>query len=184
MKRALPLKATRNLNAPKVGKKAHRLVGPSTDVVNMSSDAELIPEGGRHRGPDRRAKQTPRFSRFTFFGGRRQGFRREGESVEGYVDLYPTKLLWLLIWIAMMNFLDSFFTLVHLQAGGIELNPLAAILLETGRIGFVLWKAVLIGGAILVLCIHKNYVIAKAGLILAAVAYTILVGYHLMLFTV
>ena len=80
--------------------------------------------------------------------------------------------------------LDSFFTLVHLQAGGIELNPLAAILLETGRIGFVLWKAVLIGGAILVLCIHKNYVIAKAGLILAAVAYTILVGYHLMLFTV
>ena len=46
MKRALPLKATRNLNAPKVGKKAHRLVGPSADVVNMSSDAQLIPEGG------------------------------------------------------------------------------------------------------------------------------------------
>ncbi len=155
----------------------------SSDPDYLSTQGQEAPSG-KHRGPDRRARQTPRFSRYTFSGGRRQSFRRDGEGVEAYVDLYPTKLLWLLVWIAVMNLLDSFFTLVHLQAGGIELNPFAAMLLETGRVGFVLWKAVLIGGAILVLCIHKNYVVAKAGLVLAAAAYTILVGYHLTLFTV
>jgi hypothetical protein len=48
----------------------------------------------------------------------------------------------------------------------------------------VLWKAALIGGAIIVLCIHKNFVVAKAGLLLAAAAYTALVAYHLTLFSV
>ncbi|MDG1498429.1 MAG: DUF5658 family protein [Planctomycetota bacterium] len=136
------------------------------------------------RGPDRRSRSTPRISRYTFSGGRRGTFRRGGEGAEAYVDVYPTRLLWLLMWIAVMNLLDSFFTLVHLQAGGIELNPFAAILLETGRVGFVVWKAVLIGGAILVLCIHKNFVIAKTGLFFAAAAYTLLVLYHLSLFRV
>ncbi|MFT4709225.1 MAG: hypothetical protein ACJAZ8_001485 [Planctomycetota bacterium] len=152
----------------------------------MSPDFDVQPAGDvpPQRGPDRRAGTTPRFSKYTFTGGRRGNFRRGGEGVEAFVDVYPTRLLVLLIWIAVMNLLDSFFTLVHLQAGGIELNPFAAILLETGRVGFVVWKAVLIGGAILVLCIHKNFVIAKAGLFLAASAYTLLVLYHLSLFRV
>ncbi len=152
----------------------------------MSPDIESQPTGAvpPQRGPDRRSRSTPRISRYTFSGGRRGTFRRGGEGAEAYVDVYPTRLLWLLMWIAVMNLLDSFFTLVHLQAGGIELNPFAAILLETGRVGFVVWKAVLIGGAILVLCIHKNFVIAKTGLFFAAAAYTLLVLYHLSLFRV
>ena len=95
----------------------------------MSSDFETQPPGDAtpQRGPDRRSRNTPRFSKYTFSGGRRGKFRRGGEGVEAYVDVYPTRLLWLLIWIAVMNLLDSFFTLVHLQAGGIELNPFAAI---------------------------------------------------------
>lgn len=134
------------------------------------------------RGPDRRSRPTPRFSRFSFFGGRRQRARRDGEGVDSYVDIYPTGLLVLLAWIAVMNLLDSFFTLVHLQAGGIELNPFAAMLLGTGRVGFVLWKSALIGGAILVLCLHKNFLLARLGLLLAAASYTALVVYHLTLF--
>ena len=130
----------------------------------------------------RRARPTPRLSRYTFLGGRRKAFRRDGEAIDAFVDRYPNGLLLLLGWIALMNLADSFFTLVHLQAGGIELNPFAAMLLETGRTGFVLWKAVLIGGAVLVLCLHKNFVLARLGLGLAATAYTLLVVYHLTLF--
>lgn len=138
--------------------------------------------GGERRGPDRRKRPTPRLSRYTFIGGRRKAFRRSGEAVDAYVDRYPYMLLLLLAWIAVMNLLDSFFTLVHLQAGGIELNPFAAMLLTTGRLGFVMWKAVLIGAAVLVLCLHKNFALARMGLGLAAAAYTALVVYHLTLF--
>ncbi|MDF1798939.1 MAG: DUF5658 family protein [Planctomycetota bacterium] len=144
--------------------------------------AAEISYGGDRRGPDRRARPTPRLSRFTFWGGQRRDFRRSEEGVDAFVDRYPNWMLGLLAWIALMNLADSFFTLVHLQAGGIELNPFAAMLLETGRLGFVLWKAVLIGGAVLVLCMHKNFALARVGLGLAAAAYTALVIYHLTLF--
>ena len=148
----------------------------------MKDRMDTAPAQFPGRGPDRRSRRTPRFSRYTFFGGRRKRARRDGEGVDSYVDLYPTWLLLLLGWTAVMNLLDSFFTLVHLQAGGIELNPFAAMLLGTGRVGFVLWKAVLIGGAILVLCLHKNFMLARLGLLLAAASYTVLVVYHLTLF--
>lgn len=143
---------------------------------------EATEPGTTRRGPDRRKRPTPRFSRYTFFGGRRKEARREGERTDSFVDLYPNALLFLFAWIAMMNLLDSFFTLVHLQAGGIELNPFAALLLETGRVGFVVWKSILIGAAVLVLCLHKNFVLARLGILIAAASYTALVVYHLSLF--
>jgi len=148
----------------------------------MKSRMEVAENQRPQRGPDRRKRATPRFSKYTFFGGKRKRPRRDDERADSFVDLYPNLLLFLLAWIAMMNLLDSFFTLVHLQAGGIELNPFAAILLETGRVGFVIWKSVLIGAAILVLCLHKNFVLARLGIVIAAVSYTALIVYHLSLF--
>ena len=149
-----------------------------------SQEPPESPEGPPlpHRGPDRRRNRTPRFSRYTFWGGRRRTARRAGEGVDAFVDRYPNWLLVTLVWIAGMNILDSFFTLVHLQAGGIELNPFAAMLLGTGRVGFVVWKAVLIGAAILVLCLHKNFFLARVGILIAGASYTALVAYHLSLF--
>jgi len=134
------------------------------------------------RGPDRRSRPTPRFSRYTLWGGRRRNARREGEGVDAFVDRYPNWLLALLIWVAAMNISDTFFTLVHLQNGGIELNPVAQLMLNTGREGFVLIKSVLIGTAILVLCLHKNFVLARIGIVVAAASYTALNVYHLSLF--
>jgi hypothetical protein len=46
----------------------------------------------------------------------------------------------------------------------------------------VLSKSLLIGLALLVLCVHKNFFLARAGLWTAAGTYTALVGYHLTLF--
>jgi len=83
-----------------------------------------------------------------------------------------------------MNVGDSFFTLVHLQAGGIELNPIAERLLQTGRLGFVLWKSLLIGVALFVLALHKNFRLARIGIWVAAASYTLLVSYHLVLFRI
>ena len=80
-----------------------------------------------------------------------------------------------------MNVGDSFFTLLHLQAGGIELNPIAAMMLRAGRLGFVLAKSLLIALPVAVLCVHKNFAMARSGLWIAALTYTALLGYHLYL---
>jgi hypothetical protein len=134
-----------------------------------------------YRGPDRRNRPTPRFSRFTLFGGRRRRGRRNGDDRNTYVDQYSFRMWGLLVWIAAMNVGDSFFTLLHLQGGGIELNPVAALMLETGRTGFVALKSFLITLPLVVLCLHKNFALARLGLWIAAGTYTALLSYHIML---
>ena len=135
-----------------------------------------------YRGEDRRQRPTPRFSRHSFFGGRRKTIRRQGEREGAFVDLYSTRLFVIVMWVALMNVADSFFTLIHLQHGGSEANPIAQVLLLTGRVSFVFWKSSLIAAALLVLCIHKNFSVARYGLWTAALCYTLLLGYHLSLF--
>ncbi len=138
----------------------------------------------RGRGPDRRRRPTRRFSRYTLFGGRRKNIRRGEEREGSFVDLHGLKLWCLVLWVVLMNLGDSFFTLLHLQAGGIELNPVARALLGTGRGSFVFTKSFLIGLALVVLVIHKNFFLARIGLWTAAGTYTLLVAYHLLLFRV
>lgn len=115
-------------------------------------------------------------------GGRRRSVQRVEEREGAFVDLYSPWVLFWVTWVALMNIGDSFFTLVHLQAGGVEVNPIAAAMLRTGRIGFVLIKVALIGAALLVLTLHKNFQLARWGLWVSTAAYTTLVVYHLTLF--
>jgi len=133
------------------------------------------------RGADRRARATPRLSRYSFFGGRRRGGRRSGEEAHSFVDQYGLEMWGLLAWVALMNACDSFFTLLHLQEGAIELNPVAAWMLTAGRVGFVALKSILITLPLVVLCLHKNFPLARLGLWLAASVYTALVAYHIWL---
>lgn len=146
------------------------------------STTTLVPGAAVRRGPDRRSAPTPRFSRHTFLGGRRRGVRRGSESEGTYVDLYSLRLVLMVGWVAFMNMGDSYFTIVHLQSGGIELNPVAGYLLTTGRVGFVLAKGVMISVALLVLLLHKNFWLARIGLWVATGSYTLLNVYHLSLF--
>jgi len=159
------------------------------------SDAEQAPTPGllddasttptsrskSYRGPDRRERPTPRFSRFTLFGGRRRRGRRDGENENSFVDQYSPRLLAVMLWIGLMNIGDSFFTLHHIQAGAIELNPVAAWMLTTGRTGFVLLKASVIMIPLVVLTLHKNFSLARVGIWTAAGAYTVLFAYHIAL---
>jgi hypothetical protein len=152
----------------------------TTDATETAEAPVEVP-AVRYRGPDRRKRPTPRFSRFTLWGGRRKKARRAGEVEGSFVDQYSLRLVLLLGWIAVMNSADSFFTLVHIQNGGVELNPVAGSMLSLGRIGFVVTKGVLITIPLIVLCQHKNFSIARAGLWVAGGAYTLLLAYHLSL---
>jgi hypothetical protein len=146
-------------------------------------ESPLLPQPAlvAHRGSDRRSRPTPRFSRYTFLGGRRRSGRRQGESEGSFVDQYSPRLWLLLVWVALLNAGDSFFTLLHLQDGGIELNPVAELMLQTGRAGFVAWKSFLITVPLAVLCLHKNFPLARVGLWVAAGTYSALLAYHLYL---
>ena len=136
----------------------------------------------RRQRADRRRNPTPRLSRYSLHGGRRRSVQRVEEREGAFVDLYSPWVLFWVTWVALMNIGDSFFTLVHLQAGGVEVNPVAAAMLRTGRFGFVFIKAALIGAALLVLTLHKNFQLARWGLWVSTAAYTALVIYHLTLF--
>lgn len=140
------------------------------------------PEEVPRRGPDRRTQPTPRLSRYALLGGRRGSVRRADEREGSFVDRYGFGVVLAIGWTALMNAGDSVFTLVHLQSGGIELNPVADSLLQTGRLGFVASKALLMTAALLVLAVHKNFSLARVGLWIAAGSYTLLNLYHLSLF--
>ena len=166
------------LAKPDSTSKAHLVDGAGVPMTTTS----LVPGAATRRGPDRRSAPTPRFSRYTFLGGRRHGVRRDSEREGTFVDLYSLHVVLAVTWVALMNMGDSYFTMVHLQSGGIELNPVAGYLLTTGRVGFVLAKAAMISVALVVLLLHKNFWLARVGMWVAAGAYTLLNVYHLSLF--
>jgi len=146
-----------------------------TNASNSHGDSE------RRGQMDRRSASTPRLSRYSLIGGRRRDIRRDVEREGTFVDLYDWPLLGVLAWITIANMADSFFTLHHLQAGGVELNPIAEELLRTGHLGFVSIKCGLISVALLVLLMHKNFAAARLGIWVAGIAYTLLFAYHLVL---
>jgi len=154
----------------------------SSERVSPPPEPKPVPTAFVYRGPDRRRAPTPRFSRYTLWGGRRRKPRRDDEREGSFVDVYGGRVFLLVLWVALMNVGDSFFTLVHLQAGGVELNPVARMLLTTGRWNFVFTKSILIALALIVLAVHKNFHLARIGLWTAAGTYTCLVAYHLLLF--
>lgn len=139
------------------------------------------PEDRRAPVIERRKRPTPRFSRYSLWGGRRRKLRRTGEGDGTFVDQYSNRVWGLVAWVALMNSADSFFTLLHLQDGGIEVNPFAAWMLTAGRTGFVVIKSVLITVPLIVLCLHKNFPLARVGLMIAAGTYTLLCAYHIWL---
>ena len=86
----------------------------------------MVPESDPHtdrRNTDRRERPTPRLSRYSFFGGRRRGPRRAHEVQGAFVDLYEPRLLLLVLWTALLNLFDTFFTIVHLQQAGSSSTP-------------------------------------------------------------
>lgn len=154
------------------------------DAAGTPAPSPLRPlqgEGAQVRGPDRRREPTPRISRFSFRGGRRQAARRASEGVNAFVDRYDLSIWGLLLWVALMNAADCFFTLLHLQNGAVEVNPFAVWMLSTGRLGFVVLKSLLITLPLVVLCLHKNFPLARIGLGIAAGTYTLLCAYHVWL---
>jgi len=130
---------------------------------------------------DRRIKPTPILSRYTL-SGRRHYFRRsEDQHRGGYVDRYGQMLLVCLLLIAGLNILDAFFTILILENGGVEVNPLVRWAIDSfGHHAWSLKFVVVSCGAIL-LCLHSHFRMAKVSILFIAALFSGVVVYQLLL---
>ncbi len=131
----------------------------------------------RRAGNDRRARPTP-FTAIFRWQGRRHTFRRQGEGANQHVDRPSRRTSALVVCIVTLSLLDAFFTLLHLEQGGKEINPLMALFLGLGVPMFLIAKTTLTDLGVIFLAIHENFRLGQRALNVAAVVYSILLSYH------
>ena len=134
----------------------------------------------RHR-LDRRRRPTTFCSTLTR-RGRRSGFRRAGEARKQYVDSVSRPVAFLVLGVLVMNAVDGACTLVHLENGAAELNPLMALLLLQGVFVFLVVKGLMTIFGVLILAAHRNFRFSLPCLRLIACGYAVMMLYHGILF--
>ncbi len=129
---------------------------------------------------DRRRHPTHGLSRF-ILRGRRGSFRRgDDQRTGGYVDRYGPRLLFLVVLILGLNVLDAFLTMMILEDGGWEMNPVVRSAIQLYGDRFWVWKIVTVSVPVILLCLHSKFrrvtpVLFGIGAIyLAAVLYQVL----------
>ncbi len=106
---------------------------------------------------DRRKKTTYGLSRYSLWGRRRTFRRKEDQNRGGYVDLYSSGLLFLLILVAGLNVLDALFTMMILDDGGWEINPVVRSVIQLYGNGFWIWKFTIVSISLILLCLHSKF---------------------------
>ncbi len=106
---------------------------------------------------DRRKQPTPIISRFTLWG-RRKTFRRKKEQERGgYIDRYHSGLLILISLAVGLNVLDALFTMMILDDGGWEINPVVRSVIQLYGDRFWVWKFVIVSFPLTLLCLHSKF---------------------------
>ena len=129
---------------------------------------------------DRRARPTT-FVSAVRWQGRRTGFRRAGEGRHAYVDCLARRIVGLAVLICVCSALDALLTLLHLEDGGCEANPLMHVALAHGTTLFLTFKSSITGVAAWFLAVHQQFPLAYRGLHGLALSYGVLLIYHLAL---
>ncbi len=130
---------------------------------------------------DRRARPTT-FCSTLRWRGRRKGFRRAGEERSAYVDCLTRRIVVLVLLVLVSSVLDALLTLLHLQDGGGEANPLMALALAHSHALFLALKLSITGVLACFLAVHHHYPLAQSGLRWLTVSYGVVLAYHLLLF--
>jgi hypothetical protein len=149
--------------------------------MTLAEQPTLAAPNDRRRA-DRRRRATPMFSRYALFGGRRVEDRRSPATQDQYVDRYPIGIAVSLIVIALLCALDAVFTLLYLQKGGGELNPLMDTLIQgAGPTQFLVLKCIVTNVGLVILCLHKNFRFVRAVIGVLLTIYAALFAYHIYL---
>lgn len=147
-------------------------------------DAATADESERRQGPDRRTR-VARAIVHGSFKPRRLGPRRSGEERLGAIDWYHPWWLAIATLILALCAGDAVLTVVLINRGAYELNPVLAPLIGSGAL-FVAVKVGLTGMSVVLLTLLSRiraFGRIRVGLVLYAVlaGYAALIGYELHL---
>ena len=106
---------------------------------------------------DRRRQPTPLLSRYTLWGRRKNFRRKEDQERGGYVDRYGPRLLFFIVLMVGLNVLDSLFTMIILESGGWEVNPIVRSAIEVYGDQFWVWKFIVVSLNLILLCLHSRF---------------------------
>ena len=130
---------------------------------NSQSPDPAVPSGVENRrGRDRRTNQKLRL-KYLLFNGRREGIRREDDRLRVFFfDRYNPKLFAAITAILMLSIFDALLTLILIENGSSELNPVMAYFLQYGLLPFIVAKYFLTSIGVVILLIFKNVFLARA----------------------
>jgi hypothetical protein len=132
--------------------------------------------GDNRRDSDRRQQPTRPWSHW--LGPLRRATGRRSMDRRSYVDVYNHKDVALLLMIFLLNLGDAFFTMLWLDRGGGEANPVMNYFLEISPGAFIAQKCFVVGLWLVVLVVHKNFRFARLGLKLSLGVYALLLLVH------
>ena len=132
-------------------------------------------------GPDRRHRPTSIWDAI-IFGGRRGQVRRESERRQPhFLDHFPAMTLTWILLLLTLSVIDGLFTLVLIEAGCHEVNPLLRYFFAKGPVYFLMGKYVLTAAGLPVLVLFNTRA-RSANLIPVFVSlYAFLIAYQLLL---
>ena len=130
---------------------------------NVQTADTAAPPGGEKRvAGDRRTNQKSRL-KYLLFNGRREKVRREEDRVRIFLlDRYNPKLFLAITAILSLSILDALLTLILIENGSSELNPVMAYFLQHGLLPFIVAKYFLTSIGVVTLLILKNVFISRA----------------------
>jgi hypothetical protein len=99
-----------------------------------------------------------------------------------YVDCPGTTIVVVALFIVVGSCLDAYFTLLHLQNGAREANPLMNFAIEVGPLFFLALKSAITGAGVLALVAVRQRRLRALGLGTVALCYCVLLTYHAALF--
>ncbi|MDQ3776586.1 MAG: DUF5658 family protein [Pseudomonadota bacterium] len=120
--------------------------------MSLPQQEDLAP--GRS-GTDRR-RLSLRSLVYGAWRGRRVAERRTGTQA-GYVDRYPSSVVLAAVALFTLAVADAYGTLVLLEAGAQEVNPVMEALLQAEPAWFVPVKLAITAVGVLMLVLHKNF---------------------------
>jgi hypothetical protein len=130
---------------------------------------------------DRRKKPASSWSFYTFFGRRRKFRRKSDQGKGGYTDRFSPTLFILIILILALNILDSLFTMIIIDLGGKEFNPIVRSVIALHGDRFWIWKFMMVSGSLVLLYIHRGFRFLRPVLIAITSLYLVLVIYQIVL---
>lgn len=135
----------------------------------------------RRIGPERRQRHVRAFvCQFTY---QRRHNDRRCTAAACYVDVHEPLLLLITLTALLLCIIDSYNTLLLLDLGGVEVNPLMRELIDRDATLFFSVKYVITALCLMVLVVHKRFMFMKIfsgyHIIIAVIfGYTILIGYQ------